>query len=145
MQAASAYDAAARKIRGNSTNFNLHEKDFPDVLLKTAAKSALEQLDKSRTERNVWSDTAAPTAPDEGRHAKLLQELLAEKNGTVRPVICCMPCDHVCGHKDRPVRISALQCSAESAPCRQMYGFDVNIWDAFCACRDREARPNKVP
>lgn len=85
LQAASAYDAAARKIRGNSTKFNLQERDVSDVLLQTAAKSALEQLDKSRTERNVWADTTAPTAPDEGRHAKLLQELLAENNGNVRP------------------------------------------------------------
>lgn len=87
VQAASAYDAAARKIRGNSTKFNLQDRDFSDALLQTAAKSALEQLEKSRTERNVWSDHGTATAPDEGRHAKLLQELLAENNGHVRSAV----------------------------------------------------------
>lgn len=94
VQAASAYDAAARKIRGNSTKFNLQERDFSDAVLQTAANSALEQLEKSRTERNVWPDTAAAASPDEGRHAKLLQELLAENNGNVRPVVitCLAAC-----------------------------------------------------
>jgi hypothetical protein len=102
LQAAAAYDAAARKIRGDNTKFNIQlEPGKLDPLMQTAAKSALEQLEKSRTERNVGPDCLAAAQPEEARHKALLQELIAESNEKVRPAAAA--CTTACGvHLPQP-------------------------------------------
>jgi hypothetical protein len=121
LQAASAYDAAAREIRGSSTKFNLPEREFSDALLQAAAESALIQLERSRTARNVRSDSAAAAA-DEGRHAKLLQELLAEKSGIVRPRVLAA--------------YLTVQARGEQLRIRQI--------TRSCPCRHKEAGAKRV-